>query len=555
MAPLFFRLGCVVCALAALSAASFAQAIRPLPMADPTIPQSYNFYPYTFATYEPWMLYATTAFFFALGFMPKANETTGGNWLRALSSKNLPLLVAVLVLGFACVGRFAIAENFDLCIDEYLPEFQSRIFQHHDLVAEVPRNWIPYREALKLPYQIYHGTTREGYWASGFLPGFALLDFGFEQIDLGWALDPLLAALAIVLLAVLARRAFPADANLAAGIAVLLLACSPQFLIMALTKFSWTAHLCGTLAWIWLCTHPDRRLFLLTPILGVFLIGLHQPHVHFLVAAPFVLRLLYTGQWRALLWFGLWYGPGALAWYEVMVLLRPSAFGHGGELANLGFPFLLSLFITFCHAITFYAWATPLLVFLCGAALLNFRKQPALVQDSILAALITFFFYMGFPHFQGHGWGYRYLHPAYGCLALAGAAGAIGLYRKYPDFPLARALAASVLFSLAVQLPWRIHEVRAMVTPLARAWNFISTRPTDFVIVRGPEFWYACDLIRNDPWLQTRPLIFNEEYLAPGQEVRLSLQGSITYVGANEVRPFGVILKDPAKTPATSQVP
>jgi hypothetical protein len=552
MAPLFFRLGCVVCGLAALSAASFARSIRPLRMADPTIPELYNFYPYTFAHYEPWMLCATAAFFFALSFLPRTREITREKGLRALSAKNLPFVIAALVLLFAACGRFAIAENFDLCIDEYLPEFESKILQHHALVAAVPPPWVPYREALKLPYQIYHGTTREGYWASGFLPGFALLNFGFEQLDLGWALNPLLAALALLLLAALARRAFPADAPLAAGIAVLLLASSPQFLIMALTKFSWTAHLCGTLAWVWLCTHPDRRLFLLTPILGVFLIGLHQPHVHFLVAAPFVLRLLYTGQWRALLWFALWYLPGALAWYEVMVLLRPSAFGHGGELANLGFPFLLSLFITSCHAITLFAWTTPLLVFLVGAALLHFRKQPALVQDSLLAALVTFAFYIGFPHFQGHGWGYRYMHPAYGCLALAGAAGALTLYRKHADFPLAPALAASVLFSLAVQLPWRIHEVRAMVTPLARTWNFISTRPTDFVVVRGTEFWYACDLIRNDPWLQTRPLIFNEQYLAPGQEVRLSLQGSITHVGANEVRPFGVILKDPAKTPATA---
>jgi hypothetical protein len=67
---------------------------------------------------------------------------------------------------------------------------------------------------------------------------------------------------------------------------------------------------------------------------------------------------------------------------------------------------------------------------------------------------------------------------------------------------VAKALLASVAFSLLVQIPYRIYEIRAMVRPLALTWNYISSRPSDFVIIKTSDFWYSWDLIRNDPWLK-----------------------------------------------------
>ncbi len=106
------------------------------------------------------------------------------------------------------------------------------------------------KKPWKLPYENYNATG--GYWASGFLPGFAFLDDLFSRANLSWALSPTLAACSLLLLASVARRVFPDQPTLAANLAVLLLALSPQFLAMAMTKFAWTAHLCGTLLWVWL---------------------------------------------------------------------------------------------------------------------------------------------------------------------------------------------------------------------------------------------------------------------------------------------------------------
>lgn len=520
---------------------------------DPTIPQNSDFYQYTFVRFEPFALYAGAAFFILLCFFLTRQREPSTRFSGLLQFKRLPLLIALAVLAATCIGRFAVYQNFDLCIDEYLNDFEVRILDQHHLVAILPEEWRDYQNALKVPYENYNAD--KGYWASGFLPGFAGLDYIFSKIDLGWALSPSLAALSILLLAGLARRIFPDHPLLASNVAILLLALSPQFLAMAMTKFAWTAHLCGTLLWVWLFIHPNRLLFLLTPILGALLIGLHQPHVHPLVAAPFVLRLLYTRQWKNFSWFVVWYLIGAWGWYQVFVLLRPTAFAHGGDLSNFLpthtlpiIPVALSFIFATFHAVTLLAWTTPVLVPFLGMFLLTWKKQPPVVQDGFLAVCLTFFFYLFFPHPQGHGWGFRYLHSVYGLLALAAAGGALTLCREGWSAQVSKALLAGAAFSLFLQIPYRIYEIRTMVRPLALTWNYISSQRCDFVIIKTSDFWYSWDLIRNDPWLQQKPFIFNGDKLTPGQREELSRKGTVIVIGAEEVKPFGVILSDPKKS-------
>jgi len=545
---------CGFCALLSLLGALIAQGAAIFKVAsDPTIPQNSDFYQYTFIRFEPFALYASAVFFLVLFFVLRRQTANSTGMTGLLDWKSLPVLIALGVLIATGVGRFVVYQNFDLCIDECLNDFEVGILNQHHLVATVPVEWRDYENALKLPYENYNAVG--GYWASGFLPGFAFLDDLFSRANLSWALSPTLAACSLLLLASVARLVFPERPTLAANLAVLLLALSPQFLAMALTKFAWTAHLCGALLWVWLFIQSNRFLFLLTPILGALLIGLHQPHVHPLVAAPFILRLAYTRQWKAFSWFVACYLIGAWAWYQVFALLRPTAFAAGGDLNNMlpaaGFsiiPMLLALIFAAFHAVTFLAWTTPILVPLVGLFLITWKQQPAVVQDGFFAVGLTFFFYLFFPHPQGHGWGFRYLHAAYGFLALAAAGGALALYREGWNAQVTRALLASVAFSLLIQVPYRSYEIRAMVRPLALTWKSISSQSTDFVIIKTSDFWYSWDLIRNDPWLQKKPLVFNGEKLTPEQWSNLSKKGTVTIIGADQVAPFGVILSDPKKT-------
>jgi hypothetical protein len=542
-----------VCGLIALVGAWIAQGTAILSWAtDPTVPQSSDFYQYTFARFEPFALYTSATFFLGLYFLLPKISTSATKSPSLLAWKNLPALIALGVLLATCIGRFTVHHNFDLCTDEYLNDFEAGILDRNHVVATVPTEWRDYESALAAPYEKYNAKT--GCWASGFLPGFASLDFLFGKMGISWALSPLLCALSLLLLASLARKAFPELPVLAGNVAVLILAATPQFLAMGMTKFAWTAHLFGSLLWVWLFVHPNRFLFLLTPILGALLIGLHQPHVHPLVAAPFVIRLLRDGRWRDFVWFLAWYVIGAFGWYQIFNLLRPEAFAGGGDLnpllpASSSFivSALLSLIFATFHAFTFFAWMTPVLAPFLGNFLVTWKTQPTIARDAFVAACLTFLFYLFFPHVQGHGWGFRFIHSAYGLLALAATGGAVALHREGRSAPMAKALVASVAFGVFVQVPYRIHEIRAMVVPLARTWNYISRQPTDFVVIKTSEFWYSWDLIRNDPWLQKKPLIFDEARLSPSQKGELSRKGTITVVGAEQVKDFGVILSDPNK--------
>ena len=549
---------CGYSALLSLLGAWIAQGAVIFKVADdPTIPQNSNFYHYTFVRFEPLALYSSAIFFVGLclvlcRYRQKASASQPSGFFKL---KSIPMVIALGVLMATCIGRFAVYQNFDLCIDEYLNDFEVRILDQHHLVATVPEEWRDFQNAMKVPYENYN--PDKGYWASGFLPGFASLDYIFSKFDLDWALSPTLAALSILLVASLARRIFPDHPTFAGNIAILLLALSPQFLAMAMTKFAWTAHLCSTLLWVWLFIHPNRLLFLLTPILGALLIGLHQPQVHPLAAAPFVLRLMYTRQWKVFAWFVFWYLIGAWGWYQVFALLRPTAFASGGDLNNFlpmsAFsivPILLALIFAAFHAVTVLAWATPVLVPFLGMLLFTWKKQPPVIQDGLLAVCLTFFFYLFFPHPQGHGWGFRYLHSVYGLLALAATGGALTLCREGWNSQVSKAVLAGAAFSLLVQIPYRIQEIRTMVRPLALTWNYISGQPSDFVIIKTSDFWYSWDLVRNDPWLKQKPLVFNGDKLTPVQWSDLGRKGTVTVVGAGEVKGFGVILSDPNKSPA-----
>jgi len=535
------------CVLLSLIAVLIVQGAAAMKQAgDPTIPLQANFYHYTFSRFESLGLCPAVLFFVGLSILLATRSQDSPALTRIFNAKNLPLMTALGVVIIASAGRFAVHQNFDLCIDEYLNEFETKILVQHHLVAAVPAQWSGYEPALELPY--VHYNVDKGYWASEFLPGFASLDLLFKTFDVSWALSPVLAGLSILILASLAMRSFPDQGLLAGGLAAVLLAFCPQFLAMAMTKFAWTSHLFGSLLWVWLRTHPDRRLFLLTPILGVLHIGLHQPHVHLLVAAPFLLRLLFTRDWKAIAWFGNCYLIGCWAWYQVMLVLRPSSHGQVAELHYLSVPWVLSVAVTVFHAVTLFAWSTPIIWPLVLVMLGTWKKQPLVVRDSFLACCLTFLFYLTFPHEQGHGWGYRYMQPVYGFVVLSALGGAVALCRMGGKSLVLKAVAMSVLISACLQMPYRAYEIRTMVRPLALTSRFLEQQPADFVILKTSGFWYSWDLIRNDPWLKERPLIFDGAKLSADQVAALQKKGRVVVIGADEVKPFGVILSDPGKS-------
>ena len=113
--------------------------------------------------------------------------------------------------------------------------------------------------------------------------------------------------------------------------------------------------------------------------------------------------------------------------------------------------------------------------------------------------------------FQGHGWGYRYLHGMLGSMALLAAQGWIWLSNVAPDLrkQLACVLALSIALSVLALLPWRLAQVYAFERPPAAASAAIARSNSDVVIVDATNIWYGVDLVRNDPLLRSQPKVLD----------------------------------------------
>ena len=81
-------------------------------------------------------------------------------------------------------------------------------------------------------------------------------------------------------------------------VGVILLVCSSQFLITAMTPYAMTAHLALNMIWLWLFLRDTRGAHALAAGVAFVACGLHQVVFHPLFAAPFILSLLRARRWK-----------------------------------------------------------------------------------------------------------------------------------------------------------------------------------------------------------------------------------------------------------------
>jgi hypothetical protein len=134
--------------------------------------------------------------------------------------------------------------------------------------------------------------------------------------------------------------------------------------------------------------------------------------------------------------------------------------------------------------------------------------------------------------YQGHGWGYRYVHPVLGnCLLLA----AYG-YRELARVDRERAGGVATMLAVGT-LPimiWLLVTTHNFVAPYARLTAFIGSRDSEFAIVDSERPGYAVDQVRNRPDLANRPLVFSSEDLTQAQLNELCERGTIMLITRRE---------------------
>lgn len=442
--------------------------------------------------------------------------------------------IALSVVLIAWLGDNLILHRFPLSNDEYLPRFQAQIFAAGKIVSFIDPAYKEFGKALTPIFVVYD--PLHGSWTSSYLPVYAALRTGFLTIGIESLTNPFLAGLSLVFLAALAKRVWPREAS-APLLAVILLASSTQFLINSMTSYAMPAHLCLNLAWLYFYTRRDKWGNLMMPWIGFFALGLHNPFVHALFVAPFLISLLWEKRFKLICYFGAVYAGAILVWFLwwTQVSHLPSDF-----MKALEFPGSYQLLIQPMNLTLLFSWQSMVASVLAIMTIGCWRDLTPFFRTLAWGCLVTFGFYFFYPVDQVLGWGYRFFYGVLGNFVLLATA---GWYRLKELLGLKKAWGFLLLgtgLALLVQFPIRCLQVESFIRPFSRSSQYIQSLPQSFVIINPKEVWYAQLLVRNDPFLLNHPKLLFAQSLAKEQKAKLETMGDVYEIKPEELARYGM---------------
>jgi hypothetical protein len=421
--------------------------------------------------------------------------------------------VAVLALGMvvlAYAGHRWLLLGYDLSRDEQMASFDTWIYAHGRLAWPLPPAWQGDAGALNLLFML--PVAKPVAWISAYLPGNAALRAAVGLLADPALTGPLLTGLSVALTWGCARRLWPQDRE-AGVVAVALLALSGQVVFAGMTSFAMPTHLAANLLWLWLFLADRRRSDLAALAVGFFATGIHQPLFHPLFVAPWLALLLFERRWGRLALFTLSYAVIGLFWLAWPRLTLGLVVGPH-SLTTTGADYLSRLTDTL--ALADQRWlvmAANLLRLLCwqplallalpllGALLARREARVAALLAGVLLPLAVMTLILPY---QGHGFGYRYLHGVLGNVALLGG---YGWRRLEPWHPRLRpALLAGAGLSALVALPLQAALTHRLYAPFAHASAAIEASGADYAIIGTDDAPLVLDLVRNRPDLGNRPI-------------------------------------------------
>jgi hypothetical protein len=440
------------------------------------------------------------------------------HWLPPVG--RIGLILSALTLVVTIGGTFLIFGNYALSRDELLADFDAGILRRGMAIAPIAAEWRDYANGL-MPQWMLPLSPEVG-WTSGYLPGNAAL-----RAFLGPLTGPVLAALSVVSLHGISRRLWPA-ASVDALVPLLVLVGSGQFLIMAMTPYAMSAHLAFNLLWLWCFLRGDWKGDLAALAAGFVATGLHQLLFHPLFAGPFILHAWFRGERRRAAVYAAAYIVIGLFWASYWQIALAGAGTPQGQTGQSGilflwdkFTFLLAGFrasgiiLMVLNLARFVAWQHVLLLPLVLLAWPAIRRNEGIARPLAGGVLITAVAMLILLPWQGHGWGYRYLHGLIGSLCLLSAYG----WRSLAEPFAARHRSVLSIGTAVSVLVLVIHAVQAQAfaAPYRRAQAAIRASHADVVIVDPSGMLFAEDLVRNAPDLSNHPKIVDLNALNEAQ--------------------------------------
>lgn len=442
-------------------------------------------------------------------------------------------LAAIMILAL-WFGSHELMLDYPITRDELMARFDTEIVASGRFAMPVAEEWRRFSTAL-IPNFL---EPVQGYqlWLSSYMPGHAMLRAGLGMVADQALLNPALAGIGLIALAAIARKIFP-DHGGAQLVVVGGYVLSAQVLMNAMTSYAMTAQLAANCLWLWLFLKDRWWSHAIAMMIAVAAIGLHQIIFHPLFAGPILLTLLAKRRFALFGVYALVYATALLCWIGYHNFATGGVGVQGGEvggasefLMRRALPLLTSfdsytvpLFLY--NLLRFLSWMPLFLMplILLAVPIVHSRKGLALPLFASLALSVIAMAWL--QPYQGHGWGYRYLHGVIPCALLLAGMG----YVRWADADRPRAQ-GFVVMSLAVTLPVLVFlaiTARAFILPYAALSERVDRQTADFVVIDTNPPGSAIDQVRNRPDLSNRPLVLSAELLNTDMVRELCEKGTI----------------------------
>ena len=462
-----------------------------------------------------------------VGVFAARDEADWAERLVAALDRNRYFVAAGLWVLLAA-GSIFVYRNHPLSMDEYAAVFQARVFAAGQLHGQFPPELFDYLIPHNFQNQFLMVNRGTGAVFSAYWPGFSLILTPFVYLGIPWACNATIVALSLLLIRRLTRDIV--EGATAPGWAMLLAIASPAFVVNGISYYSMPSHLLANLAFAWLLIAPTQGRLVLAGIAGGCALVLHNPFPHAVFALPWILwlavrtaggnvpqrirdlGLLALGYLPIVLLLGvgwtLWQRHALQIGFESLAAnsgLAASAVAIGDRLASViaglvqhfRLPDQDLAMARVAGLVKLFLWGSPVLLLLAWTG--GRRAQNEMLRLCFDSALLTFFAYFVIPFDQGHGWGYRYFHSAWGVLPILAAAGVAQIRGASEPWVFNR-LAMMLLASLLIANGLRVYQVGVFVD------KHLSQRPPQTagrqIVFHNGVGYYANDLIQNDPWLR-----------------------------------------------------
>ncbi|MEL7488531.1 MAG: hypothetical protein AAGJ87_15100, partial [Pseudomonadota bacterium] len=375
------------------------------------------------------------------------------------------------------VGRYVVMEGHALSRDEHMALFDAAVFANGKIAEPIAAEWRAFIRGFNTTFVTVLGESEA--WISAYLPVNALFIAAAQTIGAQPLLNPAFAAIGLIATLRIASQLWPGERGTAVAAALLYLT-STQMLAASMTAYAMTGHLALNMAWLMFVLRGRAVDHAVALAIAFLATGLHQIVFAPLFAGPFIALLLWKRRWAAASFHFIGYAAIGFFWMryastvEAVAGLAAARDAHPASALADTVAMLLSelsmesLWLMGANLLRFFVWQNLLLAPLIVVAIAGaVRTRNPFLLACALCLIATPIVAGVLLAFQGHGWGYRYMHGLIGVACLLGAAGWRSVVRD--DAAMERALLFGSAASAVIITPFLLFKAHEFVAPYAAA--------------------------------------------------------------------------------------